>query len=112
MVCKYGFRPVTTINEQIIINDQLNTIYNINKHIMETITVSDIKINKYFIGTQLEKITNVIINEQPNALVKDVLKYLLVNWNQQCEIMSNVYIKLFNDCGLRTSGTYYGLFLL
>lgn len=109
---KYGFRPVTTINNnQIIINDQLNIIYNTNKQIMETKTVSDINLRKYFIGTELENIVTNITKKQPNALLKEVLKYLLLNWNQQCEVMSNIYIQLFNDCGLRVSGTYYGLFL-
>lgn len=109
---KYGFRPVTVINNsKIIINNQLNEIYENNKNIMSKLTVSNIDLIKYFIGTKLENTIKKVVLTFPNMLIKDVVFKLLTEFDKTCEIFSEIYIKLFNDCGLKISGTYYGKFL-
>lgn len=114
---KYGFRPVIEIsnnngnNINIKINNQLNDIYEKNKKIMDRLTITDINFIKYFIGTKLENTIKKVIQEFPKMLIKDVVKRLLSQWDKTCDIFANIYINLFHDCGLNTSGTFYGKFI-
>jgi hypothetical protein len=114
---KYGFRPIkdNMLNE-ISIDTINNKIYDSNKKIMDKIKISDIKLLKYF--NKIKNISDIqlysvdkIIKKHPEMLLKDFLSRLLMDFDSTCILFSEIYEKLYNDIGLKHSGTFYGLFL-
>lgn len=112
---KYAFRPIkyqgTYPNYNVIQDKYLSQVYENNVKIMDNLTINKIKWNKYITKPKLLKAIDLLINEQPNMLVKDFIKNLLLEWNRNCDILSDIYIELFNDIGLIHTNTLYGKFI-
>lgn len=110
---KYGFRPVKYKSNKLIIDDSLNDKYENNLKIMNNITISDINLLKYFKKLEYDKINaiNQIIKKHPEMLIKDFLSKFLKNFDSNCKLFSNFYSKLFDDFGLKFTGTFYGFWI-
>ncbi len=115
----YGFRPFLDLkksNDSVVIHEIYNKTYEKNKEIMATIKLGDINILKYF--KKAKQITpdqlyaiDKIIKINPDMLVKDFINKFLRKFDNTCGLFSQFYIQLYNDLGLKRTGTLYGLFL-
>ncbi len=112
---KYGFRPIKYKENKVILNEELNEKYNKNIELMNKITIGSIPLINYF--TNIKNINSIQINavkqiilKNPNMLLKDFLNNMLKEFDLTCNLFSQFYIKLFDDIGLKFTGTFYGYF--
>ena len=114
---RYGFRPVIIdVNNNVLIDEYNNKIYERNKYIMNTITVSSVNLINFFTNhksidkLQLHGITK-IINKYPNMLVKDFINKFLTKYDERCKVFSSFYIELYDYLQLIRPSSIYGVFL-
>lgn len=113
---RYGFRPVKIKGSQVILNEEFNAKYNENIKLMNKLTISDIPLINYFTNCktikpeQLFAIKKIIL-KNPQILLKDFLNKMLKDFDSTCELFSQFYIELFENIGLKQTGTFYGYFL-
>ena len=116
----YGFRPFDKNTYEL--DETGNKIYDENKNIMKTITLKDIKLEKYLSKINAtfpeeftkEHIKEIIDSEKnPNKLLKDFLSEFtnLKVFDKNCKYFNTFYKELFNDIGLKNAGHFYGKFI-
>lgn len=101
---KYGFRPIEYTSDNYRIDNFNNKKYEANKLIINKIKISDINLIKYIKLTQndtLIKVTEHLIKEQPNMLLKQFLFNLLKDYDNTCKFFYTFYRQLYDDIGLK-----------
>lgn len=96
---KYGFRPIDYQNDEYILDKLNNKLYEKNKIISQTIKINDIKLMSFIKLTNNEsliKATERIINENPNMLLCDYLKNIIIDYDNTCKYFITFYELLFN----------------
>jgi len=110
---KYGFRPIQYQNTdstiKVIPNEYFLNAYNNNLKIMKITTINQIKWSNYIHNEKLLKALEKVITNNPSMLVKDFIKNILTDWDKNCLLLSESYLKLFADIGLVYTGSLYGL---
>ena len=107
---KYNFRPIESDNNMnITIHKYNNKLYEYNKNIMNTVTISSVNLLNFFNTLSLNPeilypITQ-IINKKPNMLVKDFINKFFIHFYE-------FYQPLYDYLGLKKlSSNFYGLFI-
>ena len=96
---KYGFRPIDYQNDEYILDKLNNKLYEKNKIISQTIKINDIKLMSFIKLTNNEsliKATERIINGNPNMLLCDYLKNMIIDYDNTCKYFITFYELLFN----------------
>ena len=107
---QYGFRPY--YYSTFIIDEYETKKYEENKKIFLNLTIDDIDLLKYINKTNNDVVIDVskkILLENPKMLLKDFLKYLLMDYDRNADEFSKYYEDIYNDYNKRYNG-YHHLF--
>lgn len=99
----YNFRPYSIKTNKLKLDEFLNTKYENNIEIMNTITISDTNILKYIKLTNKKSIirdVEKLLEKNPNYLLKDFIKSFIHNYDKTCKYFNIFYEELFDDIGL------------
>ena len=100
---KYGFRPIKYSDNKYIIDKHFSELYERNKHIIDSLKVSDFDLTKFINLTENEALinaTNKIITQYPEMLLKDFLTNILKEYDKTCIYFYKFYMKLYDEIGL------------
>lgn len=100
---KYGFRPIEYSDNKYIIDKHSSELYEKNKHIIDTLKISDFDLIKYIMmidNDPLIKATLKIIKQYPEMLLKDYLTNILKRYDENCYYFHKFYMKLYDDIDL------------
>ena len=103
---QYGFRAYSYCTYKQIEND--DECYEANKKMFLNLTITDVNLLKYINKTNNDVLIDVAkktLIEKPNMLLKDFLKYLLINYDENADEFYKYYENIYDD----NSGynTYY-----
>ena len=99
----YNFRPYSLKTNKLKLDEFLNTKYENNIEIMNTITISNANILKYIKLTNKKSIirdVEKLLEKNSNYLLKDFIKSFIHNYDKTCKYFNIFYEQLFDDIGL------------
>jgi hypothetical protein len=104
---QYGFREYDYSTYK---QEETEGCYESNKKRFLNYTITDVNILKYINKTNNDVLIDVAkktLIENPKMLLKDFLKYLLINYDENADEFHKYYEKIYDDCG--GYDTYYDL---